>query len=111
MPFVLTTADSVRCPHSGTVQVAGADKLKIGGNAVLLVSGIAGHAVGGCKTPSPGKLCSTVLTATAGAATKLTVGGRPVALDTLAGTTDGLISAVVQLLLPTTAHQSKLTGK
>ena len=118
MPGVLTEGSNVTCGHSpGKVSTTGSPKLKVSGQAVLLKDGIMGKSVSGCGTPPASDVsgptaipCLTVTTVTTGEATKLTIGGAPVMLDTLAGQTDGMVGKVTpQLLLSATAVQTKLT--
>jgi hypothetical protein len=118
MAGVLTKESNVTCGHSGTVSVQGADKLTVNGKKVLRKTDISGQSVGSCttvaKSDSSGptdKPCATVSSVDAGEATKLTVGGSKVMLDTLAGQTDGMVGKVTpQLLLAAAAVQSKLTA-
>jgi hypothetical protein len=104
MPFVLTTSSDVHCPTSGTVTPGGKPKLTVAGAAVTTPADITGKSVSGCKTPTSNstKPCTKVASAT-GAATKLTVGGTGVALDSLTGATDGTTPK-----LAASAGQSKL---
>ena len=106
------------CGHSpGKVTTTGSPKMQVSGQPVLLKLGIMGKTVGGCSTPPAAdvsgptaKPCLTVTTVSAGEATKLTIGGQPVMLDTLAGQTDGMVGKVTpQQLLSATAIQTKLT--
>lgn len=118
MPGVLTTGSNVICGHGGTVATSGVSKLKVSGNPVLLKTGIMGQSVSGCKTPTvvpppppPSSPCHTVASVISGEATKLKVSGSPVMLETLTGTTDGIVAGVTpQLLLSATAGQTKLTA-
>jgi len=112
MPNVLTTASEVLCDkltgsnHGGAIATSSSAKLKVNGAAVLLRTGI-GSSVSGCKTPSTSssKPCVSA-TISGGEASKLTAGGRPVMLDSLKGTTDGVPSGTV----PGLAKQDKLTA-
>ena len=118
MPKVLTKGSNVTCGHSpGKVTTIGEPKFKVSGQPVLLKTGIMGKPVSGCGTPPAAdasgptaKPCLTVTSVAAGEAIKLTAGGLPVMLDTLAGQTDGMVGKVTpQLLLSATAVQTKLT--
>jgi len=117
MSRVLTESSTVDCGHGGSVSVQGQSKLTVGGSAVLVQGGVTGKSVSAlCATqdkPDSGlKKCTTVASVTAGYATKLTIGGSPVVLDTLAGTTDGMVGGTTpQTLLRATAGQSKLTAQ
>jgi len=52
-----------------------------------------------------------VSSVTSGEATKLKVNGQAVMLDTLSGTTDGMVAKTTpQMLLSATAGQTKLTA-
>ena len=122
MSGVLTTASNVTCGHQGTVSTSSSTKLQVNGSAVLLQAGIAGQSLGsppcstvakadGSGTPTD-KPCMTVASVTTtSAATKLQANGTAVMLDTLAGTTDGMVGKVTpQTSLSATAGQSKLTA-
>ncbi|MET8040935.1 hypothetical protein ABZU25_08720 [Micromonospora sp. NPDC005215] len=90
MAFVLTTSSDVHCPNQGKVSPAGQSKLTVSHIPVTRLDGISGKSVTGCTitTSNSTKQCGTVASAT-GAASKLTVGGAGVALDSLSGATDG----------------------
>jgi len=117
MAFVLTTSSNVTCGHAGKVTTVSAAKLTINGSAVLVKSDIDGKAVSACSTPAASdasgptaKACTSVSSVDSGTAQKLTVGSVPVMLDTLSGTTDGMVAKVTpQKLLSATAVQAKLT--
>ena len=118
MPGVLTTGSNVTCGHSpGKVTTTGSSKLTVSGQPALPKTGIMGKPVSGCSTVPAAdasgptaKPCLSVLAVSAGDATKLTIGGLPVMLDTLAGTTDGMVGKVTpQTSLSATAIQTKLT--
>jgi hypothetical protein len=99
MPRVLTTAIPVRCPHVGIVTLTSSTRLRVVGVDVLILAAPPTPlgTVASCPAGSPslpGTPCLKVLTITAGQAGKLTVGGRPVLLATLVGTTDGTPPAV-----------------
>ena len=93
MPTVLTKSSKLACSHQGTVQVvATQQKLTVNGDAVLVMGDLEGKPISGCPvavTPST-KPCLTVTSMLAGAATKLSVDGMPVLLDTATGLTDGV---------------------
>jgi hypothetical protein len=110
MSFVLRTTDQVHCPHGGTVQVSDMPKLRVGGVPVLLLDDVSNQLIAGCVPPPNSTPCTHVGTA-GGGANKLKVGQQPVALDGLAGLTDGKVGGVVQALLPTAASQSKLSAE
>jgi hypothetical protein len=117
MAAVLTKASKVTCGHKGTVAVSSTAKLTVGGDPVLLKSNIEGATVSDCTTqpapPPPGSVsspCAIVTSITAGEATKLTVGGLAVILDTLTGGTSGIDKGEPQQKLAATAVQEKLTS-
>lgn len=119
MAGVLTTASRVECGHSGSVATTSSAKLTVGGSPVLIhPSSINGKSVAGCATlpssDSSGPIdvtCTSVSSVTAGAASKLTSGGQPVTLDTLAGATDGLVGKTPNPALGSPdAGQDKLTA-
>ena len=114
MASVLTSGSSVGCNHKGSISLASQAKLKVKGNAVLLEEHVNGKDISRCpivKDDSKGTAPDTVVKAlTAGKASKLKVGGKPVLLGTLAGTTDGL-PATPGMQLKVSAGQSKLTAR
>jgi len=103
MSFVLTETSTLVCTHQGSVTVvAGQSKLTVSGAKVLVDGDLNGASIKGCVTvpapPPPGptsKLCLTVSSAAGGVSTKLTVNGKGVLLDTIQGTTDGMVANVV----------------
>jgi hypothetical protein len=121
MPRVLTLkpGGTVTCGHgTGDVATAGVAKLQVGGASVLLEDSVVNKAVSGCGTPPASdmsgptaKACSKVVAVVLGKSTKLQVGGFPVLLDTLTGTTDGMVLKVTpQALLAGKSVQAKLTA-
>lgn len=117
MPTVLTTGSIVTCAHFGLVSTTGNDKLKVANNPVLLEAGIAGKSIDPvtCATvPDPNTStvkCTSVTTISDGRAQKLTIGGQPVMLDTLAGKTSGTVPPEgFQSLAPPQAVHTKLTS-
>jgi|1185.fasta_scaffold483429_2 hypothetical protein len=111
-PKVLTTDSTVTCGHtpSGAVALKSSAKLRVSGFPVLVSAGV-GPAIGtGCVVTKQGDVACTTVTAVATEkSTKLRAGGVPVVLDTLTGTTNGAINAVVGLLTVTKV-QSKLVS-
>lgn len=121
MPKVLTTASTVLCDvflplplphHGGTVTTTSTAKLTVGGKPVLVASSLG-------PIPAPGGTpCATVVAAgetpctavvtvlPASVASKLTVGGSPVVLETLTGTTNGVPPGA----LSAAANQTTLTA-
>src|SRR4051794_18438664 len=119
MAAVLTTASSIQCAHTGTVSTASTAKLSVGGSPVLVFpSSIDAKGISGCTTaPSSdasGPInvpCTTVSNVSSGRATKLTMSGQPVALDTLACTSNGMLARQSDLpLAAPAANQTKLTS-
>lgn len=114
MPNVLTTGTSVTCGHQGKVSTNGTAKLTVNGQNVLLRSGVEGQSVknnppadlDSCTTKKTNTTspCAAVLSVSTGEATKLKVGGKPVLLDTLMGTTNGNPPGTLSVQ----ANQSKL---
>ena len=114
MPGVLTAGSSVKCLHQGTVQLsAGQQKLKVAGNAVLVMGDLMGKSISACPVPTAGppptKPCTTTTAMLAGTAAKLKVDGKPVLLETANGTTDGLAPAPGTWSVQSAA-QTKLTA-
>jgi hypothetical protein len=111
-PKVLTTDSRVTCGHTpaGAVVLKGSAKLRVSGSSVLVTAGV-GPAIGkGCVVAKQGdKPCTTVTAVTAEKSTKLCADGVPVVVDTLTGTTDGTINAVVGALTVSKV-QSKLVA-
>ena len=123
MPLVLTMPDTVRCGHTlppklGIVTTSSAAKLKVNGNAVLLMDSIASKSVADCATVAASdvsgptaKPCTAVSAVTAGQSLKLKVGGQPVMLATLKGSTDGMVAKIApQILLAGLPNQTKLNS-
>ena len=110
MSGVLTKGSRVACSHTASVATgAGGAKLTVKGKAVLRLGDVLGKSVDSASCTNPvtqtTRKCTTVVAVTAGPATRLTVGGLPVLLDTAAGTTDGPGT------LSVAAQQTKLKAK
>jgi hypothetical protein len=99
VPKVLVAGATLQCSHGGRRQVlSGSPKLEVAGNAVVtagMETGLpfapgAPGVLSPCPiltpsgAPSP---CAATVAATAGFATRLTVGGAPALLDTASGQT------------------------
>lgn len=118
MPNVLTTQSTVACGHGGTAAVVSSAKLAVNGMPVLLEAGVAGATIGACGTTPAADAsgptaapCSAVSTVDSGRAAKLTVDGAPVLLDSLTGSTNGMVAKLTpQTLLTATAGQQKLSA-
>src|SRR5258707_10067666 len=99
MTAVLTAQSTVQCKHFGTVLVQGSTKLTVSSAGVLLEDGIVQPLVPlSCTIPIPPQAnvkCMNVhQVLPPSLATTLTVGGKPVALATLTGTTDGTLACI-----------------
>ncbi|MGI8334815.1 hypothetical protein ACRYCC_33095 [Actinomadura scrupuli] len=89
MPPVLTEASTIRCAHEGTVVAqAGHRGLTVGGAAVLADGDLLAARILGCRLTPPATPCAQIITIDAGVSGALTVGGRPVLLQTAQGTTN-----------------------
>ncbi len=118
MPRVLTMPNTVVCGHSGTVAIASAAKLKVNGQSVLLNSSIVSKPVAGCTTTpasdnsGPTAIpCTLVSGVSAGESVKLKVGGNAVMLETLRGSTNGMVAKVTpQTSLAGSPNQNKLNS-
>jgi len=117
MPKVMTMLSTVTCGHPpGKVQTQSPAKLKVNGSPVLLQASINGKPVAGCGTPPASdasgvtaKPCTSVSAVSAGTALKLKITGQPVMLETLKGSTDGMVAKTTpQSLLAGVANQLKL---
>jgi hypothetical protein len=93
MTFVVTTASDVECAHQGVAALTVPQpKLTVSGNSVLVKDDLVAALLSGCtQVPPPqGNVpCTKVDSLTAGEATKLTVRGHGVLLDSFAATTIG----------------------
>lgn len=104
MAFVVTEGAVLRCSHGGQLQLAiGDPRVTVYGRKVITGGMEGGLVFGSTVTPVPGMItpcaaqtptsppvsrpCVTAPTTPVGLALKLTVGGRPVLLDTATGTT------------------------
>jgi hypothetical protein len=96
MSFVLVEGATLKCAHGGMIKVTTGDpRLTVNSNGAVLsgMEGGLGFAAGSppCPNvttdPSAKPAPCTTTPASAGQATKLTVGSKPVLLDTATGTT------------------------
>lgn len=117
MSAVLTVQSQVSCPHQGQVMVPipSQARLRVGGLAVLPAD-VSFNPIQGCRTqPDPQTStvpCLAVANLTGGQATKLRVGGRPVLLATLAGSTTGrTVNDIPAPALSADAGQTRLTAE
>jgi hypothetical protein len=113
MPAVLTTASQLRCMHGAQLTVPPSQaSLKVDGSPVLLVTDLMAATVTGCPNNDPSKgltPCLKVTAVTMGGATRLTMRGTPVALDTACGTTNATPPAPVMWRV-NSAGQTKLSA-
>jgi hypothetical protein len=97
---VLTTASSVTCADQAPATTPSEAKLRVGQKPVLLFEDLPGAKIPTCPVTSSGTTkCTSIDKLLTGKAAKLRVGPRPadmkaVALETLAGITDGKTSGV-----------------
>ncbi len=117
MSAVLTKDSSITCVHPGpgTVKLGAGGKLRVKGKPVLRKQDV-GPDITGCQfqlsPPAVAVKCTKVLTLAMESSTKLKVGGAPVMLDTLTGTTNSTTNgAPTPSILKVTANQPKLTAK
>jgi len=113
MGAVLTQGSTLACGHGATGSASGNSKLKVSGSAVLTSAGTSGWSFvpASCSqqvtqaTPNNNP-CSQLSSQNGGKSQKLTVGGSPVILESIAGDTNGKPLSDVKC----TAGQSKLTA-
>ena len=118
MPLVLTEKSSLVCANQGAVQVSATQsKLTVGGAKVLVTGDLTSAPISHCMIvptgpPPPGTPISTkclmIASAVGGVSVKLKVAGRGVLLDTVQGTTSGLLANVAQTWSVQSVGQSKL---
>lgn len=115
MSAVLTQGSSLACANQGKVTLSPTQtKLKIGGQAALVDGDLKAAAISSACTTltnsNQGDLkCSAVASAVGGVATKLTVGGKGVLLDSIQGLTNGTVGGTPQTWSVKSAGQTKLT--
>ncbi|MFD0689862.1 hypothetical protein [Actinomadura fibrosa] len=103
---VLTTGSTITCGHAtaGHVLPDSAAKLAVAGEPVLLEAGVTTFDTACTPVSSNDKPCGKVRAITGGRSAKLLVGGSPVLLASLAGTTDGQIGGVAGALTVTSSQ-------
>lgn len=129
MAKVLTINSLVTCAHKGRISLKSSTKLTVNRKPVLVKSAIDRQTIMNCTTvlkvdpagpidlpcnsvsatplPAPPSMSGV----TTGEARKLTVGGEPVMLDTLAGQTNGMVGKVApQPGLSAVAQHNKLVA-
>ena len=116
MSLVLTEKSTLVCANHGTVQLtATQSKLTVAGAKVLVTGDLASAPISGCMIvpapPPPGPVsakCLAIASVVGGVSAKLKVSGKGVLLDSVQGTTSGLLAMVVQTWSVQSAGQSKL---
>ncbi|NDK35769.1 hypothetical protein [Rhodovulum sulfidophilum] len=98
---VLVEPATIICAHGGTIpQRASQGFVTVMGAPVLIEPDPVPRRVDHCPLPPPQKKCLTTITVTAGYSRFVTIGGRPVCLDTLAGLTEGSPVGTWRVLAP-----------
>ena len=114
MSLVLTEKSSLTCANQGAVQVtATQSKLKVAGAKVLVTGDLTSVPISQCTTVTDNtgnKQCMMTTSAQGGVSAKLKVAGKGVLLETITGTTDGIvpIKGGIQTWSVQSAGQSKL---
>jgi hypothetical protein len=112
MAGVLTTGSSITCAHKATGTPAGEAKLTVSGAKVLTKAGVPNWSFAPSCTQKPTNAepnkvpCTTMARQSGGESKKLTVGGSPVVLESITGTTNGKPVDSVSA----SADQTKLTA-
>jgi hypothetical protein len=103
---------TLQCLHQGMfVLVASQNQLTVDGQAVLVDGDLEKASITGCTNIGPGlKPCLKVTSVLVGKSTNLSVGDKPVLVDTATGMTDGTIAGTPQTWNVTSAGQQKLTA-
>jgi hypothetical protein len=102
MAAPLVQDDVLTCPDQGTVKVAGDSKMTVGGKEVATTAKVSELSVDACQNKN-NKVCGKGLSVMA-SATKLTVSGSPVVLDS------SQITSSTAATLTIVASQTKLTA-
>ena len=115
MPLVLTEKSSLVCANQGAVQLtATQSKLTVAGAKVLVTGDLTNAPISGCMIvpasppPATSTQCLMIASAVGGVSVKLKVAGKGVLLETVRGTTSGLLANVVQTWSVQSVGQSKL---
>jgi hypothetical protein len=117
MPLVLTEKSSLVCANQGAVQLtATQSKLTVAGAKVLVTGDLSSAPISHCMIvpapPPPGApvsaKCLAIMSVVGGVSAKLKVAGKGVLLETVQGTTSGLLANVVQTWSVQSAGQFKL---
>jgi hypothetical protein len=92
MNFVITLDSDVECPDQGRATIVSSERLTISAKAVVAKLDLVGAAIGGClqvPPPQTNIACIAIVSCSSGESTKLTVGSKPVMLNTLAAASAG----------------------
>src|SRR5262245_5199029 len=91
MAYIMTTAGSTGCAHTGAATLTSGSKLTIGGQSVLLAGDVGSWAINGCtqKDTSKEQLECKLFVNFTGQSSKLKVGGQAVVLDLFSAETNG----------------------
>jgi hypothetical protein len=116
MPLVLTEKSSLACANQGTVLLtATQSKLTVAGAKVLVTGDLASAPISRCMIVPTGPpplpvstKCLAIMSVVGGVSAKLKVAGKGVLLETVQGTTSGLLANAVQTWSVQSAGQSKL---
>ena len=115
MSLVLTEKSSLVCANQGAVQLtATQSKLTVAGAKVLVTGDLSGKPISRCMTVTNNTTgtvqCMTIVSAVGGVSAKLKVAGKGVLLNTITGTTDGIVPPLpgIQTWSVQNAGQSKL---
>lgn len=102
MPSIVTTNATIMCPHGGRVTLLPRQtQVVVQGGPALCEPDLVGAPIVGCAQPaSPSsKPCTAVVSTLPGSSSpRVTVGGRPVYLDTLTGMTDGVPPGMITVV-------------
>ena len=110
MPFVLTEADQIKCPHGSPITLAGggSTRLKVAGQGVLLEAKDSAW-VFTCAPPAPAKKCTKVASLAAKTA-KLKVQNSAVLIDPAPAPTIGLTDGTPPGPIAASASQKVLSA-
>jgi hypothetical protein len=105
VPFIVTSSATIICIHAGQVQlIPRQTTVLISGSPVLCEGDLSGAPIAGCAQPPSisSKPCTTVVSTIPGISSnpRVTVGGKPVLIQTLSGITDGVPPGAIQVVNP-----------
>ena len=100
MPFVVNLNATILCAHGGKVTLMPRQTtVTAGGAAVMALGDIMGSPIAGCgQMSATTKPCTTVVATIGGISPKVTAGGKPVHVDSLSGTTDGVPPGTIMVV-------------